>query len=63
MKYLYYVYDLKDNELLVFVGDSQEVCKYLNVTKGSLYSGVCRNTKFNDRYHLEKEHIKGDEVL
>ena len=53
---LYYLYDMKDNECLVFVGNIRELCEYLGMTRNVIHSALghgCNN--FKRRYKLIKE--------
>ena len=38
----YAIYDLKEDEQCVFMGKSDEVSKFLNLTEGSIYSYISR---------------------
>lgn len=53
----YAIYDMKDYEQCVFIGTMQEIAKFLNYSKQSLYSYLSRKKSgeqdlLNHRYEL-----------
>ena len=51
----YAIYDLKEDEQCVFMGKSDEVSKFLNLTEGSIYSYVSRK-KHNKKLLLRRRY-------
>lgn len=59
MRKIYAIYDMKDHEQCVFLGNMDEIAKFLNYSRDSLYSHMSRQRKgkrklLNHRYELVK---------
>lgn len=53
-KMLYAVYDLKDSEAVVCIGDAKEISNFLGITEASLLSAITRESKVAYRYIIKR---------
>lgn len=53
MKY-YGIYDLKNKEQCVFIGNSKEISEFLNIKRNTLYEYIIRKHKPQRRYEIVK---------
>lgn len=57
MRKLYYAYDMKDNEVVAFVGNIYEMAKWLGTSIDVVRCNVSRNTLAKRRYLIVSEEI------
>lgn len=53
-KNYYGVYDMKDNERLVALGNIYDLVEFFNKTPKDIYRAISANTKFDNRYFIYK---------